>query len=225
MIHCILFDLDGTLIDSLTDLTDCLNAALTQYHLPTRSRAQVRGYIGDGVGMLIQRATNSEDINLNRSVLDTFKQLYRRDHTRTTRLYSGVRRILPGLAQKYTLGLITNKQEEFARLILRSLGVFNLFKIIIGGDTLSVKKPHPGVVLEATRRLRCNPAQTVVVGDHHADLAAARSAGSLSLFCDYGIGRTAGHRSQNHIRSFFELPRALSSIHSADSGHTNICAR
>jgi phosphoglycolate phosphatase len=180
-----LFDLDGTVVDTLDDLAGSVNFALARLGRPARSRDEIRGFIGEGVRQLIRDALGPAHAALTDEGLGYFTPHYLEHCTDKSVLYPGVKETLARLSG-FGLAMVTNKPEAPSRRILEALGVADGFKVLIGGDTLAVKKPDPAPVREACARLGVTPAQAVMVGDSPGDMAAARAAGARTLAVSFG---------------------------------------
>lgn len=183
--HYLIFDLDGTLINSLPDLTTSLNLLRTEMDLPALQQDQVGAMVGDGVSLLVRRALGERLYSEQR--LDRFMALYDQHLLDQTTCYPGITAFLerhdPAL-----LALVTNKPIAFTRRILDGLNLAGHFAAVIGGDSFKRKKPDPYPLLQALRQIAADPDRTVMIGDHHNDLQAARAAGIANCFCAYGFG-------------------------------------
>jgi phosphoglycolate phosphatase len=213
----ILFDLDGTLVDSLPDLAAAANALLAELGFPALGESAIASMVGDGVGKLVERvltASGTDGIPLA-AAIDRFLTFYEADATRLTRPYPDVVRVLGELdAAGCRLAICTNKPERATLAILKGLELSRFFAIVLGGDSLPVQKPDPRPLLAALDRLDVAPSAAAMVGDHRNDMAAARGAGVAAIFARYGYGReprdeVAPHKS---IARFAELPEALRSL-------------
>ena len=182
----VIFDLDGTLIDSREDIADCVNSALSAFGLPTWSVDDVTSFIGQGTRTLIERALAGREEILD-PVFKTFTDLYRRDLLRKTRLYPGVLETLDALAPR-ALAVLSNKRQEFCDAILLGLGVRPWFGQVLGGDALSWKKPHPEPIRHICRKLGANPFETTMVGEGSADVLAGKAAGAFTVALTDGFG-------------------------------------
>lgn len=173
----LLFDLDGTLADTQADLADAVNATRAWAGLPPLGLDPIRSAIGDGALALIQRTVPGVEPE---AAVRHFIVHYGTHHAVKTRLYPGA---LETLEATTTLlrAVVTNKPERISRRILSTLGVAPHFIDLIGGDTLPVRKPDPGGLLEVMRRRRTPPEHTLMIGDSPVDVAAARAAGVASV--------------------------------------------
>ncbi|MBQ2740526.1 MAG: HAD-IA family hydrolase [Clostridia bacterium] len=175
----VLFDLDGTLLNTLDDLTDAVNVALKEQDLPVCTREEVRGYIGNGVATLLARAAKgkSGEVNAEKMLAD-FKRYYASHCQDETRPYDGVMELLLRLkAEGRKIGVVSNK-VDFAVKGLCKTYFGNLIDVAIGENEEGGvrKKPAPDSVLEAMRILGVSPADTVYVGDSEVDIQTAKNA-------------------------------------------------
>ena len=188
-INYLLFDLDGTLVDSVPDLTLSLNLLRAELNCPPLPEQQVSDMVGDGVSILVKRALG-EDL-YQPAHADRFMQLYNEHLLDHTRCYPGIEELLNSYpADK--LAIVTNKPYQLSMELLEGLGLIKNFKIIVGGDSYIEKKPHPLPVIKALAGLGADPKQAVMIGDHHTDLYAGRGAGAATCFCAYGMGHNDG---------------------------------
>jgi phosphoglycolate phosphatase len=188
-----LFDLDGTLVDSVPDLAYCVNIMLSELNQPAANEDEVRHWVGNGAERLVKRAlTRSmdgepDDEALLKRALIRLMDIYAENTDRYSCLYPGA---MEGLnyarALGCPLGLVTNKAERFTVPLMKSLGIHDHFDIIVGGDTLPTQKPHPGQLLHCAKQYQAEPARSVMVGDSINDLQAARAAGMRILCVSYG---------------------------------------
>jgi phosphoglycolate phosphatase len=187
-----LFDLDGTLVDSLDDLTDAVNHMLAGFGRQQLEPAQVRRLVGKGARNLVQRAlatSSPEEINQGLAAFTEFNALHIADKSR---LYPGARELLQQLAGGgIRMAVISNKQESLSRLILNALEVDAFFDIIAGGDTFPEMKPSPLPLVRIIDEFNCNSADAVMVGDSINDIQAGNRAGITTIGCRWGYGDSA----------------------------------
>ncbi|WP_280563998.1 phosphoglycolate phosphatase [Chromohalobacter sp. 48-RD10] len=188
-IRLVVFDLDGTLIDSVPDLAAAVDGALREQGLPEVGEAAVRGWVGNGSRRLVERAlyaVGAQDMELE-AAHEIFLRYYRQAPCRLTHVYPGVREALEALAARgVTLGLITNKPTAFIAPILKCLDLERYFALTLGGDALSTRKPDPAPLLHLADRLEIAPSACLMVGDSRHDVEAGRRAGFRTLAVPYG---------------------------------------
>jgi len=200
----LLFDLDGTLVDSVADLGSAVNALRAELELAPLSLAEVRDNVGDGATMLVKRSLPAGHFSVKH--LQRFLALYGAVLLEQTRPYPGIVEFLAERAA-WPLAVVTNKPEELSRKLLAGLGLDRFFPIVIGGDTLFEKKPHPAPLHAALKQLGRPAAAAVMIGDHHTDLRAGRAAGVRTCFCAWGIGHDDGLAVDFRAESVADLAR------------------
>ena len=190
-----IFDLDGTLLDTLEDLHLSVNAALTQHGLPSRSREEIRAFVGDGVEMLIRRAVpNGTEEASVASILSDFKAIYARDCMEHTAPYPAISALLASLRERgVRVAVVSNKFDTAVKeLCAHYFG--NAVEIAIGERVGVRKKPAPDTVFEALRALDATAKDAVFIGDSDTDILTARNAG---MDC---ISVTWGFRDEDFLR-------------------------
>ena len=214
----VLIDVDGTLVDSVPDLAYCVDAMMARLGRPQHGEARVRDWVGNGVERLVRRALVGQ-LDGEPSEADyaqaypIFLELYAKNTSQRSRLYPGVREGLAFLkGAGYRLGCVTNKAGQFTLPLLKDLGVFNNFAIVISGDTLPVKKPDPQPLLHAANFFNVSPTESLMLGDSKSDVTAARAAGFQIVCMSYGYnhGEDIRHYSPDAvIDSMVELKGLL----------------
>lgn len=185
----LIFDLDGTLVDTKADLAAATNHMLQSLDLPTLTSSQVERYIGDGARVLVERALRSSQQALVDQGLAIFLEYYSDHLLDHSRLYAGIENILKEVrSYGITLSILTNKPEAPSRSILSGLGVESYFTAIIGGDTLSVRKPDPQGVIHLQQLTGIPLAQTLLVGDSRIDVETGRAAEVMTCGVTWGFG-------------------------------------
>ncbi|MBZ9556498.1 MULTISPECIES: phosphoglycolate phosphatase [unclassified Modicisalibacter] len=191
-IRLVVFDLDGTLVDSVPDLTVAVDAMLGDMDLPAAGEARVRDWVGNGARKLVERAlAHALGGDVDEARLERGHQAFLRHYGEApcvhTRLYPGVREALEGLRERgLRLALVTNKPHAFIAPILSALGVEGLFELTVGGDSLPRRKPDPLPLTYVAERLGIAPGQALMVGDSRHDIEAGRRAGFRTLAVPYG---------------------------------------
>ncbi len=187
----LLFDLDGTLVDSATDLHRAMNMSLNALQLPTVTEAQVRVWVGKGTALFcqstLQHLTGKVDPAQQQQLLETFLKIYNADPCVETQPFDGIVEFLEwGLAQKKTMICVTNKPELPARAIVDHLGMTHYFADVIGGDRFEERKPHPRQLLHCVEQYAQSKDQVLMIGDSSNDVEAARRAGIDCVVVSYG---------------------------------------
>jgi phosphoglycolate phosphatase len=184
----LLFDLDGTLIDSTADLAASGNWLRRQQGLDALSAEQIGSYVGDGAESMVRRLLNRPEGDLG-SLVEDYKRYYNEHCLEQTRLYPGVGSTLEQLrARGYKMAVVTNKPERISKRILDGLNVGACFGSVIGGNTCVNKKPHPEPLLLACAQLGLEPGAFVMIGDSRVDVEAGHNAGMPSAGILGGIG-------------------------------------
>ena len=192
-IRLVVFDLDGTLIDSRRDLATAVNAMLGEMGRPALPDKVVAEYVGDGAGMLVRRALGDpEDEELVAQGVERFMACYRRHMLDHTFVYDGVFEALERLRPQSGGGerkfaVLTNKPVNPARRICEALGLSEHFFQIYGGNSFGTKKPDPEGLRTLMREAGARPDETVMVGDSVVDVLTARNAGTFVIGCRYGL--------------------------------------
>jgi phosphoglycolate phosphatase len=195
-VHLMLFDLDGTLIDSRTDLANSINLMLADLDRPPLDEATIGGFVGDGVRVLVRRSLTATDpqhqppaVDLHAEGVELMHRHYAEEMFKTTRLYPQVAETLSALGDKLK-AVVTSKEVRFTKLILEQFEIARYFHAIVGGDTTPARKPDPIPVLEALRLLDGSAADAVMIGDSENDINAGRAAGTRTCGVTFGF-RTA----------------------------------
>lgn len=184
------FDLDGTLIDSATDLAAAGSALAVELGGRALTRAEVVAMVGDGAPVLVRRILTAAGLDPGTPhALDRFLALYDERLLDTTRLYPGIRQVLDGLDPLLTLAVVTNKPRLPAERLLEALGVRPLFLEVVGGDGPLPRKPDPAGL--RSLRLHADGGPLVLVGDSPVDAETARRAGVPFVLAAYGFGAAA----------------------------------
>jgi phosphoglycolate phosphatase len=214
----VLFDLDGTLIDTVPDFTYSVDTMLQEINLPKRGEEKVRTWVGNGIEHLVKCAlTNEFNVEPATELFDKafplFLEIYADNVCQRSQFYDGVKEGINYLKENnFKLGCVTNKRERFTHTLLKSLGLYDKFGIVIAGDTLSKKKPDPLPLLHAAEYFGVTPASSLMVGDSKNDVNAARAAGFQVVCVSYGYTLGEDIREANPdivIDSLAELPRLI----------------
>ena len=187
-VRAVLFDLDGTLIDSAPDLAGAGNDMRAARGLPMLPLAHFRPMVGSGARGMLGRALQVQPDHPDFEALrDEFLQRYEARMTRETQVFAAMRPVLAALRDAgRPWGIVTNKATRFSEPLVRALGLLDEAATLICGDTTPHSKPHPAPLLEAARRLGVEPAACVYVGDDLRDVQAGRAAGMLTVAAAWG---------------------------------------
>lgn len=185
----VVFDLDGTLIDSRRDLADAANALIVEHGGSPLPVDAIAGMVGEGAALLVRRALASAGVKLEvERDLRRFLELYDERLLAHTTLYDGTREMLGTLAGRAALAVLTNKPQHHTDAILRGLDIARYFQAVIGGDTAHGRKPDPGGLRHLMSAAGAEPDRTLMVGDSAIDLKTARAAGVQICLVRYGFG-------------------------------------
>ncbi|MEN6467325.1 MAG: HAD-IA family hydrolase [Syntrophaceae bacterium] len=184
----LVFDFDGTLVNSGEDLVISVNHTLRQLDLPACTPGEIISFVGDGVDKLIERSIGTSHMERFDEALQIFTGHYAGQMLEHTRLYPGVKDVLEHFRDKRKL-IITNKRYRFTKAIADALGIAPYFVEIIGRDNYPYAKPDPRVLRDAMERYNTDGGRTVVIGDGVNDINMAKQAGALVCACLNGLGR------------------------------------
>ncbi|MCF7823258.1 MAG: HAD-IA family hydrolase [Candidatus Marinimicrobia bacterium] len=191
-LKAVLFDLDGTLVDTSRDITANLNRAFVSMNYPKLSHETILSHVGFGAHFLVEKCLheNQPDIvvdeKLVTEVWERFRDFYRVHIVDEASPYPGVREFLE--SENRPMGVISNKPEEFVQAVLRELGLIHHFNFAWGRDTLPVSKPNPEVIRYGVHELKIeDPKLVCMVGDNPVDIIAAKGAGTISVALSQGF--------------------------------------
>lgn len=184
----IVFDLDGTLVDSRRDLADAANALIVERGGRPLSEDDIGRMVGEGAAVLVRRALAAAGLQLDATAVPRFLELYDERLLNTTRAYAGIPEALASLAPHATMAVLTNKPLAPSLRILQALGLSHLIAKTIGGDGEFPKKPDPLSLLHLVETLGAARNATVMVGDSAIDLETARNADTAICLARYGFG-------------------------------------
>jgi phosphoglycolate phosphatase len=189
----VVFDLDGTLIDSLPDLAAALNRSLARHNCGPIGFADVKPMIGDGAKVLLEKGYAASGRQPTAEDETIFLADYEAHVTDVTEPYPGIPEALDALtAEGYVLGLCTNKPEVSARKVLAALDLDRFFPIVIGGDGTPFRKPDPRHLTAVLEAMAIDKSHAVMVGDHANDMATASGLGVPTIFVTWGYGKAEG---------------------------------
>lgn len=193
----LLFDLDGTLVDSVPDITAAINHTLSTVGLPLQPQQKIRQWVGNGAPRLLKRAMagsvdGEPDSQLFAEALPLFYDYYAAHNNDHTVVYDGVTDTLKVFKQRgFTMACVTNKPARHTAPLLRATGLAGFFHSVVAGDTLQVQKPDPAPMRLAASELNLDTGQCLMVGDSLSDIRAAKAANMAMLCMTYGYNQGA----------------------------------
>jgi phosphoglycolate phosphatase len=211
----VVFDLDGTLVDSVPDLSYSLDAALKEFGVDERGVDAARKWVGNGIERLVKRGLTNHmskepDLELFEQVMQAFKGHYTDNTSRFSVLYDGVIEGLDAISlHQLPMACVTNKAEQFTMPLLKQLGLDAYLGMVVSGDTLDKSKPDPEPLLHVSNFYRLNPSDCVMVGDSEHDIAAAKAAGFYAVAVPYGYNHGNNIAKSNPdciVKSIADLP-------------------
>lgn len=216
----IVFDLDGTLVDSRRDLADATNALITELGGVPLAGEAVAAMVGEGAAVLVRRALAASGLDpLHPGALERFLAHYEARLVAHTRPYAGIPAALTALrAAGHDLAVLTNKPQHATDRILDALALAPHFRIVVGGDTPAGRKPDPAGLLAIVGRAGAGPRSTVLVGDSPVDLETARRGGIGVCLARYGFGFRFGEDAFTGDELFVDSPADLPAVLSERAG-------
>ncbi len=205
------FDLDGTLVDSASDIAEAVNRTLVQWSLPRVDESVVKGWIGEGAKLLLERALRYSGSALEvERVFPSLTVHYQACLLRDPRVYPGVRETLDALrASGVELAICTNKPERFVPPLLEHLQLGDYFTCLVGGDTLPERKPSAAPLRHVVDHFGLQAMQCLMVGDSETDLQTARAAGVPAALVTYGYLRGFDPHAEPGVRVIDDLRELL----------------
>lgn len=206
----LIFDLDGTLVNSLHDIATSINLTRRDYGLTPLPEPDITRHVGEGSAALVKTVVPVPTKGFEEAVA-RYHSHYARHVLDTTRLFPGIDPMLRRLEGR-PMAVVTNKNEALALAVLTGLGIRSLFSVFLGGETLPQKKPHPLPILHVLERWGLAPASVGVVGDGVHDIVAGRAAGVVTIGVAYGVAGRAALAAENPtylVDTVEELDRLL----------------
>jgi len=207
--RALIFDLDGTLVDSRLDLANAVNEMLGRFELPELAADTILRFVGRGIRRLVRGSLDEAGgVSIDSEQgLRSFSEIYGERLVENTCPYPGVKETLKRL-ENLRMAVVSNKSQKFTERILEAFGVRNSFRIVLGGDSLPEMKPSPAPILHALRGLGEAPAYALIIGDSTYDIEAAKAAGAASCAALYGfqdVNTLLDAKPDYAIRSFPEI--------------------
>ena len=198
----VIFDLDGTLVDSVPEIALALDDTLRELGLMPAGQDKTKGWVGNGLKTLLSRALSdqSSSLDANPDAWYILLDAYERHINQQPSLFAGSKALLEGLqSQGVKIALATNKAQKFVPSILEAQGILAYFDCVIGGDTLDEKKPHPKPLLHICETLSVAPSETWMIGDSPVDAHCAEAAGITCILLEQGYNQGISlHSLPNH---------------------------
>jgi phosphoglycolate phosphatase len=210
-VRAVIFDLDGTLIDSQLDLVLSVNAMLEHMGCEPHVHEKICSFIGNGAPLLVQRALGEDATEADvEKGLAYFLEYYREHMLDNTDVYPGVREALVQL-QQYPMAVLTNKPVHFSRAIIEGLELSRYFRYVYGANSFETKKPDPQGAQILLRELQAAPHEAMMVGDSDVDIKTARNAGMHACGVTYGFGTESlrAHPPDIMLDTLSDLPAHL----------------
>jgi phosphoglycolate phosphatase len=207
----VIFDLDGTLVDSAVDLANAVNVTLVELGFPPHDLNDIIAFVGDGALRLLERALPESARGQARAALPVFLSRYGEHLLDHTRAYPGIDDLLHAMNDR-RLAIATNKPVGLARGIVEGLGWQRHFRVVLGGDSLPIKKPDPKMLLAVCEQLELTPAACIMVGDSPHDVMSGRAAGLATCAVTWGYRSRAEldeHRPDFYVHNVSELQALL----------------
>jgi phosphoglycolate phosphatase len=216
----VIFDLDGTLVDSLPDIAAAMNDTLAENGLPPIPDADIRQMVGEGAQMAVERALIFSGIAADEhhvaQLVRQFEPHYIRRSQTGSRVYPGGHDVLTALTSAgIACGLCTNKMQSVTDVVMAATGLDRHMRAVIGATDYRPKKPAPDMLLAAIAALGHRPSNAVMVGDSIADYTTAKAAGIPIVLVSFGYSRTPVHElgADAVIAHMHQLPKALADVH------------
>jgi phosphoglycolate phosphatase len=184
----ILFDVDGTIVDSRQDIVNAVNMMLKDFNLPGRSFDEIVSFIGNGLSNLLELSLGAESKIDFKKAKEVFEVRYAENVTKTSTLYPDVLEILEYYKNK-KLYVITNRQTNMAKITLKHLGILGYFEDVFAGDTPDCIKPSPCSIYRALEAESADKDNCIIVGDMDVDIYAGKNAGITTCAVSYGLGK------------------------------------
>lgn len=209
-IDTVIFDLDGTLLDTLDDLSSSVNYALTSYGLPARSPAEVRGFLGNGIRFLMENAAGSASRNADfEKIFHSFRSHYVEHCLDTTKPFSGVMQLLAALKEMgVKMAVVSNKLHPAVQELSERF-FKGYISTAVGESSMVRRKPNPDAVLAALKKIGSSPGNAIYVGDSEVDLATAQNAGIPCVLVLWGFRDESYLRSLDNVLAYLQKPEDL----------------
>lgn len=213
----LIFDLDGTVIDSLKDIALAVNYVRTSYNLPKAKLSDIKSFIGDGAKVLLQKSISHLNENEVQKNILKYNNYYRKHLLDNTVLYPGMKKVIQFFHNKDKV-ILSNKSEEFSKKIIDRLDASQYFQFVYGGDSYKKCKPDPEPIKNIMKQFKVGKKDTVIIGDGVNDILAAKAAGIKSIAVGYGYSQKEILKKLNPDYFVDRAEDILKIIHSKDKG-------
>lgn len=209
MFTFVIFDLDGTLVDTIADIHESLNCTLKHFGFPVLKLEMTKSYVGDGMRKLVERAVG--EANFSNEIETHFRKIYSENIANKTKPFDGIPELLKELQKKQINSVvISNKSLALTEKIIKYFHMEEIINEWYGGDSFKTKKPSPEPVLKAMEKYNIKKEKALMIGDNHTDMLAGSSAGIKTCFCSYGYGSIASSKPDYYVNKPKELIRIIS---------------
>ncbi|MGC9287341.1 MAG: HAD family hydrolase [Hydrogenobaculum sp.] len=199
-----IFDLDGTLIDSLEDIASAANKTLKDLGFEEKSKEEIRKHIGSGARELFRGILPNES-HLEKAI-EIFKSYYAKEPITHTKLFNGAKEVLELLKSKNKkIAVVSNKPLELSTIILKALNVEHYFEYIVGPETYNERKPSPVPILKTLAQLNVHPEKAIVIGDTYVDIESAKKSNCKSALASWGYVKLKDTKPDFILKSFYEI--------------------
>ena len=188
-IKVIVFDFDGTLVDTKLDIARSVNFLIKEENLPPIPEEKIYEFIGNGTDILLEKSFSYVHGKIKDGIIDRYFEIYEEHMLDNTRPFPKVLDMLEGIKDRLALYILTNKHERFAVKILDHFGILNYFKEVVGADTFSVKKPDPFGIIRVINKEGVSKEEVLMVGDSVVDIKTGKNAKVLTCGVLWGLGK------------------------------------
>ncbi|ACG58052.1 HAD-superfamily hydrolase, subfamily IA, variant 1 [Hydrogenobaculum sp. Y04AAS1] len=199
-----IFDLDGTLIDSLEDIANAANKTLKDLGFEEKSKEEIKKHIGSGTRELFKGIL--EDKTYLEKAIEVFKSYYAQEPIKNTKLFEGASEVLKLLKSKNKkMAVVSNKPLELSNIILKALNIENYFEYIVGPETYNERKPSPVPIARTLEKMCINPGESIVIGDTYVDIESAKKSNCKSALASWGYVKLKETKPDFVLKSFEDL--------------------
>ena len=211
-IKALIFDLDGTLADTIPAITEAVNMVLNELKLPIRSEKEIQSFIGRGPRHLISRSLNHDNHTPDEKLVDKalamYDLAYKETYMHTQSLYDGIEDALLSLSKQYKIAVLSNKQDEYVKALVNQLLPTGICQIAMGSIKGVPAKPEPTLALKLAEELYVTPNECILIGDSDIDIFTAKNAGFKILSVSWGY-QSKEHLVQSGTSHIIDSPNEL----------------